>query len=250
MIISRQSRLFLLLILVFIFSGCATMPYPPTLMRPEGIYHIVGSGQTLYRISQAYGVDIKEIIRLNNIKDPDQIGVGEKLFIPGVRSPLPVSAYRPTTLEPIEKLIGRKQYQVKWRYITLHHSGTEEGNAEAFDRNHRRRGMGGLFYHFVIGNGTGSGDGEVEVGWRWIRQVEVDRKGDIQICLVGNFNKQEVSGTQFASLLRLLKALSRQYAIATYHIRRHKDIAGKITECPGRNFPFYRLSSELRKGNY
>ena len=47
-----------------------------------------------------------------------------------------------------------------------------------------------VFYHFVIGNGTDSQDGEIEVGWRWRRQIEVERSGDIQICLVGDFNRQ------------------------------------------------------------
>jgi N-acetylmuramoyl-L-alanine amidase len=151
------------------------------------------------------------------------------------------------SLEPIEKLVGLKQYKVKWRYITLHHSATTEGNAEAFDRNHRRRGMGGLFYHFVIGNGTGSQDGQVEVGWRWIRQVEVDRKGDIQICLVGDFNQQEVSPAQFTALVKLLKVLMQQYSIPLNHIRKHKDLKNKITECPGREFPFYRILAEVRR---
>jgi LysM repeat protein len=238
-------------ILVFItllFLGCATLP-SPQVVPSYGIYHIVGSGQTLYRISQAYGVDMKEIIRINNIVDPDQLGVGERLFIPRVSQPLYVAPYRPATLEPIEKLVGKKQYRIKWRYITLHHSATLEGNAEAFDRNHRRRGMGGLAYHFVIGNGTGSQDGEVEVGWRWRRQVQTDRKGDIQICLVGNFNYQQVSAAQFNSLLQLLKILTEQYSISLYNIRRHKDVQGKITECPGKNFPFYKILAELRKGN-
>lgn len=228
------------------FSGCATLPSPPV-TQPLGIYHVVGSGQTLYRISKTYGVDIKEIMRLNNIKNPNQIGVGERLFIPYVGAPLPVEPYRPETLEPIEKLVGKKQYQIKWRYITLHHSGTLEGNAEVFDHNHRRRRMGGLFYHFVIGNGTGSGDGEVEVGWRWRRQIEVERRGDIQICLVGDFNRQGLSTQQFQSLVKLLEILIRQYSIPLHHIRRHKDIENKITECPGKNFPFYRILAELKE---
>jgi len=233
----------------FILSGCATVPYQPALVQPPGIYHIVGSGQTLYRIAQTYGVNMQEIIRLNSIPDPNQIGVGEELFIPGARTPLPVPFYRIPYLEPIEKLVGKKQYSAKWRYITIHHSGTIEGNAEVFDRNHRIRRLGGLFYHFVIGNGTGSQDGEVEVGWRWMRQKEVERKGDIQICLVGDFNRQEMSSAQHASLVKLLTILMKQYPIPLNHIRRHKDIENKITECPGRNFPFYRLLAELRKGS-
>lgn len=228
-------------------SGCVTAPYQPAVIPPPGIYHIVGSGQTLYRISKTYGVDIREIMRLNNIKDPDQIGVGDTLFIPRVKTQIAVESYRRSITEPVDKIVGRKQYRVKWRYITLHHSATSEGNAEAFDRNHRIRGMGGLFYHFVIGNGTGSGDGEIEVGWRWRKQEEVDRRRDIQVCLVGNFCRQGFSQVQYNSLAGLLKVLMQQYSIPLCNVRRHRDIEGKITECPGEYFPFNRLLADLRK---
>jgi len=207
----------------------------------------VGSGQTLYRIAQTYNVDIQEIIRINHIQDPNRLGVGQELFIPRAIAPLSVEPYRPSAPENIEKIVGPKYRASKWRYITLHHSATTEGNAETFDRNHRQRRMGGLFYHFVIGNGTGSGDGEVEVGWRWMRQVSVERPHDIQICLVGNFNRQEVSEAQFRSLVALINVLCRHYNISLKNIRRHKDIKGKITACPGDNFPFYRLLAELKK---
>lgn len=236
-------------LVILLLGGCATMPSVSQVIQPQGIYHIVGSGQTLYRISMTYGVDIKEIMRLNNIKDPTQLGVGERLFIPGVSIPLQVEPYRPASLEPIEKVVGKRHYRVKWRYITLHHSATLEGNAEVFDRSHRIRRMGGLFYHFVIGNGTGSGDGEIEVGWRWRKQVEVERRADIQICLVGDFNRQDVSGAQFNSLVKLLKTLTQQYSIPLYNIRRHNDIENKVTECPGESLPFYKILAELRKSS-
>ncbi len=109
------------------------------------------------------------------------------------------------------------------------------------------RHMGGLFYHFVIGNGHGSGDGEVEVGWRWEKQKFVNRPFDIQICLVGNFNYQQVSPAQFNSLAELISILQRQYGISISKIRTHKDIPGLITECPGRNFSLYRLLAGLKK---
>lgn len=244
--IKKKAYLFILLSLFF--SGCATVPYEPQLTQPSGVYHIVGSGQNLYRISKAYGVDMHEIMRVNNIQNPDQIGVGEKLLIPKAQAPVCVVPHRPEVYESVERLVGNKQYRIKWRTITLHHSATLEGNAEAFDRNHRQRRMGGLAYHFVIGNGTGSGDGEIEVGWRWRRQAEASRKRDIQICLVGNFNKQQVSQAQFESLVKLLKVLIQQYSIPLSNIRRNKDVPGVITECPGRNFPFYKILAELRKG--
>lgn len=232
----RKRQLFLLVLAGLFVSGCATAPYRPSIVLPPGgIYHIVAGGQTLYSISKAYGVDIRELMRLNNIKDPNQIGVGERLFIPRIAAPA------------VENLVGEKQYRVRWKTITLHHSGTKEGNAAAFDRNHRQRHMGGLFYHFVIGNGTDSGDGEIEVGWRWRNQAEANRRQDIQICLVGDFNKQEVSYAQFNSLLQLLRVLKRQYSIPVSRIRTHKYIPGRITECPGRHFPLSRIIAELRK---
>ena len=243
---SNKSLCISLFFIILFINGCATIPRQTAIM-PEGIYHIVGSGQTLWRIAKTYNVDIQEIMRVNKINDPTQIGIGQELFIPRARVILPVEPYKPITPEAIEKLVGQKYRFSKWRYITLHHSATQEGNAECFDRNHRSRRMGGLFYHFVIGNGTGSGDGEVEVGWRWRKQDYVNRPFDIQICLVGNFDRQQVSEAQFMSLVSLINVLSKQYNIPLKNIRKHKDIEGKATECPGDNFPFYRLLAELRK---
>jgi len=235
-------------IIILFMSGCATVQQiPPTRVGLDGVYHIVGSGQTLWRIAKTYNVDINEIMRVNKISDPAQIGVGQPIFIPRAKTPLFIEPYRPITQEAIEKLVGPKYRFSKWRYITLHHSATLEGNAECFDRDHRSRRMGGLFYHFVIGNGTGSGDGEIEVGWRWRKQEEVNRPWDIQICLVGNFNKETVSTTQFDALVKLISVLREQYNVPIRNIRKHKDIEDKITECPGANFPFERLIVELRK---
>lgn len=208
---------------------------------------MVERGQTIYRIAKTYNIDVSEIMRVNRIADPTQIDIGQRLFIPGVRSSLPVEPYKPVSREVVRKLIWSKYRASHWRYITLHHSATLEGNAECFDRNHRDRRMGGLFYHFVIGNGTLSGDGEIEVGWRWRKQEEVNRLADIQICLVGNFNKETVSSAQFDALVKLINILQEQYNVPIRNIRKHKDIDGKITECPGSNFPFNRLIAELRK---
>jgi len=234
---------------VFLLAGCATVSRQPQVIAPsQGIYHIVGNGQTLYRIAKTYNVDINEVMRVNRITDPNQINPGQKLFIPGAKAPLPVEVYRPMALPlDIERIVGPKHPSSRWRYITIHHSATLEGNAECFDKNHRKRRMGGLFYHFVIGNGTLSGDGEIEVGWRWKRQEGVNRPYDIQICLVGNFNKETVSNAQFESLVNLIRVLRKQYDIPLKNIRRHKDVATKFTECPGYNFPFYKLLSELKK---
>ncbi len=56
----------------------------------HGVYHTVQKGQTLYRISQDYGVDEKYLARINGIDDPTSLQVGKVLFIPGADQPLEV----------------------------------------------------------------------------------------------------------------------------------------------------------------
>ncbi len=50
-----------------------------------GVVHRVGPGETLWRISKTYGVDIEDVVDINDIQDPTEIKAGMKLFIPGVK---------------------------------------------------------------------------------------------------------------------------------------------------------------------
>lgn len=243
----RRSLIYLVLPLVVFFTGCVSVPRPYQMPQVGGVYHVVGSGQTLYRIAKVYNADLNEIMRLNDIRDPRHLGVGQELFIPGASRRLYVEPYRPETPQSIRQLVGPRYFSSRWSFITIHHSATSVGNAGSFDRTHRRRRMGGLFYHFVIGNGHGSGDGDVEVGWRWKRQKCANRPQDIQICLVGNFNRQYPTSFQLNSLSEIIRILRGQYNIPYRNIRRHKDVPGVITECPGRNFSLYRLLADLKR---
>lgn len=47
-----------------------------------GIEHVVRPGETLSAIAKAYGVSSRAIISANQLKNPDRLGVGQKLFIP------------------------------------------------------------------------------------------------------------------------------------------------------------------------
>jgi lipoprotein NlpD len=47
-----------------------------------GTYHKVEKGQTLWRISKTYGVDLDEIIKFNRISDVTKIEVNQLIFIP------------------------------------------------------------------------------------------------------------------------------------------------------------------------
>jgi len=137
----------------------------------------------------------------------------------------------------------------RWKYIIVHNSGTRQGNARVFDLYHRnvRKMQNGLAYHFVIGNGNSSGNGEIEVGNRWIRQINgghvaSDYLNDIAlgICLVGDLNRDMPTKDQLAALDELCTYLrgrvgkiKGQSAI----VKGHKEINPKPTDCPGDKFP-------------
>jgi lipoprotein NlpD len=95
-------KIFIALALLLIFSSCTTVP--PFLRdsdRARGVYHHVKSGETLWRISQAYGVPLQEIAEVNNITDPAMVTAGSVLFIP--------EAHRVIDITPIEKKPGKKE---------------------------------------------------------------------------------------------------------------------------------------------
>ncbi len=45
-------------------------------------YHQVKRGETLYQIGKAYGISYQDLARVNNIRDPSEIRVGQRIFIP------------------------------------------------------------------------------------------------------------------------------------------------------------------------
>lgn len=237
----------------FILSGCATTPRPtptpPSYPITSGMAtHTVMRGETLYRIAKMYRVEVSELMRLNHVTNPSQLSTGMTLMIPGkgaVVPPTPLMGAQPYSIDDVRRIVGPKRFSYPWKTITVHHSGTIQGSGQLFDKDHRRRRMGGLFYHFVIGNGTKTPMGYIETGWRWKNQVKANRPYDIQICLVGNFDRQQLSDAQFNTLVNLIEVLREEYGISKSNVRQHCDIPGKHTDCPGRNFPFRRLISTL-----
>jgi hypothetical protein len=129
-----------------------------------------------------------------------------------------------------------------FKSIVLHHSATHGGSAAAFERNHRTR-LGGLAYHFIIGNGSGAADGAVEVGYRWRDQIpgphtknqDVNLES-IAICLVGDLETGAPTKKQMAALLDLLEKLCREGQIPAQRIRSHREVDVE-TLCPGKGLP-------------
>ena len=52
----------------------------------KAVTYIVESGDTLFKISSAYGVSIEQVAEINHIQDLDVLHVGQALTIPGVNS--------------------------------------------------------------------------------------------------------------------------------------------------------------------
>lgn len=200
--------------------------------------HVVRRGDTLSELAHQYGVTVGDLQRENGLGS-DLIKVGQRLRIPrslgvAVDEAAVEGILRGTPVEP-----------GKWKYIVGHHSATRYGNAEIYDRNHRRRGMqNGLAYHFVIGNGVNSGDGEIELGPRWrnqlhgghVRKWQVNNHG-IGICLVGNFEKTWPTRRQLAAFEALVGYLGGTVLGGRYQFMVHKEVDRQHTVCPGKHFP-------------
>jgi len=97
---------------LFCFAGCATTaptyiaPSPPPAM--PGIYHRVERGQTLWRISRMYNIDLGSLVTVNRIPDAARIEAGQLIFIP----------QRETKVYPSEKYSGEDFiWPVKGRLI-------------------------------------------------------------------------------------------------------------------------------------
>lgn len=86
---------FLIVACLCTWIGCAprTVSFPPK--KPQGIYHIVRPGENLFRIGQAYDVSRETLARLNGIRDPGQLRVGQRILIPGAMRQLPVDTITP-----------------------------------------------------------------------------------------------------------------------------------------------------------
>jgi murein DD-endopeptidase MepM/ murein hydrolase activator NlpD len=203
--------------------------------------HTVARGETLGKIASEHGVTVTALKIANRLKS-DQIRVGQVLAIPGG------AAAVPAVLAPVIAATSRLRIERgRWRYVVAHHSGIEAGNAKAYGAAHKRRGMeNGLAYDFVIGNGRDSGEGEIEMGPRWIKQIDGGHVRSaffnahgIGICLVGNFEKRKPSARQMASFTALVDWLRDEAPLGIRpKFTVHRWVDKSHTVCPGKYFPY------------
>jgi len=78
----------ILILMVIGLAGCASVPpytgptLPGSTQDFGGARHRVEAGQTLWKISKLYDVDIDDILRLNHISESSAIEIGQVLLIP------------------------------------------------------------------------------------------------------------------------------------------------------------------------
>ena len=107
----------ILLLLVFLITGCAGLPPIYTVAGGTGTY-VVRKGDSLYSIAFRYGLDYKSLARINGVRPPYTIYVGQTIRLRGSaklpekdsapvattsprRSPSKVSKPPPTPSAPI-----------------------------------------------------------------------------------------------------------------------------------------------------
>ena len=243
-------------------SEAISSPTRPVLKAPER--YVVQRGESYSEISRKFGLNESDVRSLNH---DVELEAGVVLILLSKVTTTHLEKRAPKAQESeregrylfinsVKDLIDLPKTQKgRWKYIVVHHSATSSGNAAIFDLAHHQRGMeNGLAYHFVIGNGKDSKDGEIEVGKRWLKQLQgghlrSDALNEIAlgICLVGNFEEVRPTRRQQAATIELISYLREKLGKPYPQFKAHREINPMPTTCPGRNFPlsaFHQIFDE------
>lgn len=96
---------------------CATSPRKVRKAR-KGVYHQVGKGETLWRIAKTYKISLKELQRVNRIKDPTKIKARDMIFIPRAKRIRKIRVVSPpvkTAKKPRKKPTKKKRAPPRFR---------------------------------------------------------------------------------------------------------------------------------------
>ena len=69
--------------LALVLAGCWKYP------EPEGAWHQMRPGETIWRVAKNYGTSVKRIVHSNRIRDVREVQAGRRLWIPGGTAPRP-----------------------------------------------------------------------------------------------------------------------------------------------------------------
>lgn len=117
-------HLFNVALILFLLSGCVSPQYTPGVTKPQvyGIYHTVKAGETLWRISRIYNMDLGELVKINNISEATSIEIGQQIFIPEA-----YKAYAVNTNPPIEDFIWPLKGKVICKFQEVYQNMVNKG---------------------------------------------------------------------------------------------------------------------------
>lgn len=76
--VARLGVIGLLMLAVYV---CIGMPVDAAVVDRGSVMHVVEKGETLWGIGTQYGVTVEQLIRLNEMSEPDRLVVGQKLVV-------------------------------------------------------------------------------------------------------------------------------------------------------------------------
>ncbi len=134
----------------------------------------------------------------------------------------------------------------KIKYLIIHHTATSRDKTtfEAVKKYHIEKGWEDIGYHWFI-----NGKGELQKGRdeKWVGAHASALKDGVSmnyqslgVCLAGNFEIEEPSKEQIATLEAVLSDKRAKFGIARTNVLGHQEIPAS-TACPGKNLmPFIR----------
>ncbi len=108
------------LLIISLLTSCLPYRVGPlkTVALPKrfikGVEHPVKKKETLWRICKTYRVDLQEVAEINNIKDPADIKVGQKIFIPGATKVLKIAVPKEEKRKRKKPTIVQKKGRFAW----------------------------------------------------------------------------------------------------------------------------------------
>ena len=117
--------------------------------------------------------------------------------------------------------------------IIIHHSGNTDTVDSIRNLHININKWDDIGYHFII-----SKDGDLTKG-RGLdivgAHVKYFNKDSIGVCLLGNFDKENIKEKQLNALKNLTNNLMKEFGLTKENIKFHRDFPNVTKSCPGNN---------------
>jgi hypothetical protein len=148
-----------------------------------------------------------------------------------------------------------KKRTTPYKYINLHHTAGEEEDVQKIRKSHMSppRNYGDIGYNSLIGT-----DGKVTLGrsteWEGAHNpgMSPDRVHSMNavaysVSFIGNFEESFMGEVQFRAGVKFIAGKCTELGLKPSQITLRPHKADYATLCPGKNFPYERMVSEIAK---